>query len=69
MDVEELVHCQTVARLLINRVMSAISQRIGLPAPDRASASTVDQSGQDHHDVRRWHDDTAVSAEHSTSRT
>jgi hypothetical protein len=41
MDAEELVHCHTVARLLLTRVLSEISQRLG-PSETHGASSHDD---------------------------
>lgn len=70
MDAEELVHCQTVARMLVNRVLSKISQRFGRLNPERAAGRSAgnEQGDERHHAGRNWPED-ALTTERITSRT
>ena len=71
MDAEELVHCQTVARMLVSRVLSKISQHFGRLNSERASGRSAGNEHADerHHIARNWREDDVLTAERITRRT
>jgi hypothetical protein len=70
MDAEELVHCQTVARMLVNRVLSKISQRFGRLNPERATGTPCSsgEADRDDHGAGNWRDDDTLAAEEFFTR-
>jgi len=69
MDAEELVHCHTVAKLLVNRLIAAISQRFG--SPDVADAATRIRFERTHHPARAaagWREDDTLGREEFSTR-
>jgi len=71
MDAEELAHCHTVARLLVNRLVSEISRRFGRLSPERTpphQSAGSGQSSQHPHSAREWHEGEALTIERATNR-